>query len=114
MSIKVVRADDRLSHVALSGQLTQLGVERAMGEFLTHTAKRGVDTIVELTEVTFLASAGLGLLASARKQLKKTGAKMVLLNPSAQVARAIRTSRMDILLPITDDLDQALAALGVD
>jgi anti-sigma B factor antagonist len=114
LSVTVVQADDLLSHVALAGQMTQLGVERATSEFLTCTAKRGLDTIVDLSGVTFMASAGLGLLAAARKQLLKAGAKIVLLSPTAQVAGAIRASRLDILLPITDTLDEALARLGLD
>jgi anti-anti-sigma factor len=73
-----------------------------------------VDTIVDLSEVTFLASAGLGLLASARKQLLKVGAKIVLLNPADQVVRTIRSARLDTLLPITESLDEALAHLGQD
>ena len=114
LSVTVVKADDRLSHVALAGQMTQLGVEQATSEFLGCTAKRGVDAIVDLSGVTFMASAGLGLLAAARKQLLKADAKIVLLNPTAQVASTIRASRLDILLPITDSLDEALARLGQD
>jgi len=114
LSVTVVKADDRVSHVALAGQMTQLGVERATGEFLAGTAKRGLPTIVDLSEVTFLASAGLGLLASARKQLLKAGAKIVLLSPADQVARTIRSARLDTLLPITESLDEALAHLGLD
>ncbi|MHC4561744.1 MAG: STAS domain-containing protein [Planctomycetota bacterium] len=111
MSVAVVEASENLSHVAVSGRLTQLGVERLTAEFLTHTAKRGVDTIVDLSDVSFIASAGLGLLANCRKQLQRSGARMVLLNPQPQAAQAIKASRMDILFPLVHSVDQAKAAL---
>jgi len=114
MAVTVVHADERYSHVALSGQLTQFGVERMTGEFYAHTIKRGRDTIVDLADVSFIASAGLGMLAGARKQLRAAGAKIVLLNPNEQARRAIQASRMDILFPIVDSLDDALAALAED
>jgi anti-anti-sigma factor len=112
MSVVVIEASEGLSHVAVSGQLTQLGVERLTGEFLTHTAKRGVDTIVDLSDVSFLASAGLGLLANCRKQLQRSGARMVLLALQPQAAKAVQASRMDLLFPLADNLEEARAALA--
>ena len=114
MSVKVVQANERYSHVALSGQLTQFGVERITGDLLTHTAKRELPAIIDLAEVEFLASAGLGLLAGLRKRLSSFDAGIVLLNPSDRAASAIRASRLDKLLPIADSLEDALAVLGID
>jgi len=56
----------------------------------------------------------LGLLASVRKQLQRDDAKVVLLHPPDQVAQTVRTSRLDVLFPIVDTLDEALAHLGLD
>ena len=114
MSVRVVQTDERFSHVALSGQLTQFGVERMTGDILTNTVKRELPTIIELTDVEFLASAGLGMLASLRKRLQTVWAGIVLLNPSPRAAEAIRASRMDTILPIAETLDDALAILGVE
>ena len=114
MSVRVVQTDERFSHVALSGQLTQFGVERMTGDVLTHTVKRELPTIVEMTDVEFLASAGLGLLASLRKRLLAVDAGIVLLTPSQRAADAIHASRMDMILPIADSLDVALSILGVE
>jgi anti-anti-sigma factor len=114
MAVRVVQTDERYSHVALSGQLTQFGVERMTGDVLTHTVKRELPTVVEMTEVEFLASAGLGLLASLRKRLQAVGAGIVLLNPSQRAGDAVRASRMDILLPIAETLEEALSILGIE
>ncbi len=114
MSVTVVQANERYSHVALSGQLTQFGVERIMGDLMTHTAKRELPTIVDLADVEFLASAGLGVLAGLRKRLNAVDAGIVLLNPSPRADAAIRASRLDKLLPITESLEDALAVLGLD
>ncbi len=114
MAVEVIQLNDRYSHVALSGQLTQMGVERITGELYAATVKRNLPAIIELTDVSFMASAGLGLLASVRKQLQRDDAKVVLLHPPDQVAQTVRTSRLDVLFPIVDTLDEALAHLGLD
>ena len=114
MAVRVVQTDERYSHVALSGQLTQFGVERMTGDILTHTVKRELPTIVEMTDVEFLASAGLGLLASLRKRLQAIGAGIVLLSPSQRAGDAVRASRMDTILPIAESLDEALTILGLE
>lgn len=114
MAVEVIQLTDRYSLVALSGQLTQMGVERITGELYTATVKRNLPAIIDLSEVSFMASAGLGLLASVRKQLQKHDAEVVLLHANEQVAQTIRTSRLDVLFPIVDTLDEALAHLGLD
>ena len=114
MAVRVVQTDERFSHVALSGQLTQFGVERMTGDVLTHTVKRELPTIIEMTDVEFLASAGLGLLASLRKRLQAVGAGIVLLTPSPRAAEAIHASRMDMLLSIAESLEEALSILSVE
>ena len=112
MALEVIEATDALTHVALRGKLTVLGVEHMAGKMQEKVAGRGVDAIIDLAGVPFIASAGIGMLLECRKQLARSGAKAVLLAPVQQVADTLRTARMDKLFPIVDSLAEARQALA--
>jgi len=112
MALEVIETTDTLTHVALRGKLTLLGVERLTGSVQENVADRGVNAIIDLAGVTFIASAGISMLLHCRKQLTAAGAKVVLLNPTPDVAHTLRTARMDKLFPIVDTLQDALHALA--
>jgi len=62
--------------------------------------------------VTFIASVGISMLLHCRKQLAAAGAKVVLLGARSEVARTLRTARMDKLFLIVDSLEEAHCALA--
>jgi len=112
MALEVIEATDTLTHVALRGKLTLLGVERLAGNVQENVAARGVNAIIDVAGVTFIASAGISMLLQCRKQLAAVDAKVVLLGPTPEVARTLRTARMDKLFPIVDSLQDARRALA--
>jgi len=114
MPLKVVEATDTLTHVALRGKLSLLGVERLTGSVQENVAARGVNAIIDMAGVTFIASVGISMLLHCRKQLAAAGAKVVLLGATSEVARTLRTARMDKLFPIVDSLAEAHRALAAE
>jgi anti-anti-sigma factor len=112
MPLEVREQTESLTHVALSGQLTVLGVERLSGPVHHNIIDRKVNAVIDLAEVSFIASAGISLLLTCRKQLGRHGAKVVLLSPTPDVERTLRAARMDKLFPITHSLEDATAALA--
>lgn len=67
------------------------------------------DVILDLGQVEFLDSSGLGALVAARKLLgPKRRLELVGLTPP--VAKVMTLTRMDIVFPIHTDLDAARAA----
>jgi anti-sigma B factor antagonist len=109
--LHVVTETDALTHVALEGQLTMLGAEPLTGPMHQHVIGRGVHAIIDLTNVTFIASAGIGLLLECRKQLQRSDAKVVLLGLQPGVEATFKTARLDKVFPFAQTLDEALAAL---
>jgi anti-sigma B factor antagonist len=110
--LHVVDETDALTHIAIEGQLTMLGAEPLTGPMHQHVIGRGVNTIIDLTNVTFIASAGIGLLLECRKQLQRNDAQVVLLGLQPGVEATFQTARLDKVFPIVHSLDDALAALG--
>jgi len=73
-------------------------------------ARRAV--VVDLSQVTFLASMGMRMLLIAAKTIASKGGKMALLAPTAEVKTVLQTARIDALIPIYDQRDAAFAGVG--
>jgi anti-anti-sigma factor len=76
-------------------------------KFTASTASKRKHAIVDISQVPFMASLGMGLLVQVARTLAGDGCKVVLLAPTDLVATALRTSRLDAMMPIAADLDAA-------
>jgi anti-anti-sigma factor len=61
-------------------------------------SKSGI--LIDMAEVTFIASIGLRHLVTAAKAVQRHGGRLILLNPSAAVAEVITASGLTEFLPI--------------
>ncbi len=100
MRLKIIRDDDSIMHVAIVGRLDVQGVNDIQYEFLNQTTSLPKSTLVDLSQVPFLGSLGIGMLLSAAKSLERRGAKLVLLNPTALVTQALETADPHHVMPI--------------
>lgn len=114
MELNVIREDDELTHLGIKGRMDTVGVEGMELKFTAHTASRRKPTLIDLSEVEFIATLGLRLLITAAKSLQRHEAKMVLLSPQASVENVLTLSGFDEIIPITHDFDKALELLKAD
>jgi anti-anti-sigma factor len=111
MRLKTISEEDSIHQVALVGRLDVQGVNDIQYEFQRETTLLPKPTVVDLSQVTYIASLGIGMLVSAAKHLERHGVKMVLLNPPHLVRKAIETSCLNRVIPIADDKTTALGLL---
>ena len=71
---------------------------------------RGV--VVDLTNVSFLASIGIRTLLLGAKAVQRRGGTFVLLNPADEVEKVLEVTGVTDLMPIFHDNDAALAAVA--
>ncbi len=71
-------------------------------------AARGGRRLLDLSRVDFLDSAALGMLLIAEDETSRANGKLVLRNPSVQIARLFELSAMDTLFNIerTSDISE--------
>ena len=110
----IIHQRDDISHVVLSGRLDATGVEEMEQPFTEATTGRGLPTVVDMSGITFMSSLGIGFLFANTKKLKKAGCKLVLLNPEGMVESVLKTSKMDKVMPLFYELDEAIRAVGGD
>jgi anti-sigma B factor antagonist len=65
--------------------------------------------IVDLANLTFIDSAGLGTLVGAHRRMQEGGGRLRIVRPPPLVARAFKLTGLDEVLDLRDDREQALA-----
>jgi anti-anti-sigma factor len=76
-------------------------------KFLAATAARRKPAIVDLSDVTFVGSLGIGMLVGAAKALARHGISMVLLDPQEFVERTLTVAKVPDVIPIARGIDEA-------
>jgi anti-anti-sigma factor len=109
--IKEIRVDNDITHVALAGRLDAAGLQAVDVKFHGYTAARRKPTLVDLSELEYISSLGMGMLISCAKSLQRFNAPMVLLNPTPQVAEAMKAVGIDQVIPIVASMDEAMKRL---
>lgn len=111
MPLTILRQDDELTHVALSGQLDAQTIMELEAEFHRAVDEHHRPAIVDLSAVEFIMSAGLNMFSRAAANLKHEGHRLVLLSPQPLVRKAIHNVALQKLAFLADTLDEALDLL---
>lgn len=68
--------------------------------------------ILDLTDVTFMDSSGLGFLLGRYRQLAEIGGKTIVAGVQGQVRRVFQLSGLTKIIPQTQTLNEALRVVG--
>lgn len=82
--------------VFLAGRLDAAQVDKARTAF----DRLSESTVIDLSELTYISSAGLGLFIEVHRRLSGSGKTLRLTNPSDMVRNVFRLSRLDRLIAI--------------
>jgi anti-sigma B factor antagonist len=97
--------------LTLSGNLTAGGAEFALPETVTGLVDDGHNLIViDLGEVKYVDSAGLGALIRCYKRCTTAGGELRLAGVSARLRTLLELARLGDLFAIFDDVTEAVAA----
>ncbi len=112
MQMQTEESEDGITIITLIGKLDIAGTQEIDVRFTALTATRKGLVIVDLSQVSFLASIGIRTLVSSAKALARHGGKAVLLKPQPAVENVLKTSGIDAILPIFHDLETAQRTFG--
>jgi len=111
MAIEFEDVNETFRRIRLSGRLDIQGTEAVSIKFTYLAASAPRRVVVDLTEVSFLASIGIRELISSAKALQQRGGRMVLLvGNNAGVAKTLDVTGIDTLIPVFADPSEADAA----
>ena len=110
MEMRIEPLDGGITRISLAGRMDYAGANEIDARFM-ETAGRDKFLLVDLSKVTFLASMGIRTLITGAKALKERGGKMILFAPDMMVAKVLKTSGTEMLIPVYYDLSLARNAL---
>ena len=112
MELEIKNQSEQITHLALRGRLDTAGVGEVDLRFTALTVPRAKPLLLDMSEVTYIASLGLRMLLTVAKALDHRGVKMVLLSPQPAVRKVLSLSGFDQLIPVRDDEGTAVAFLA--
>jgi anti-anti-sigma factor len=99
---------ENIARVKLRGRLDTPGVDKIESKFTASVVPDGRNTVVDLREVSFIASMGLRMFIGIAKQLRRRNARMVLFAPQTQVNEVFHTVLLRDIVPIVADEAEAV------
>jgi anti-anti-sigma factor len=112
MDLDVVALDGNVTCVRLAGRLDSPGVDRLETRFTAAIAGGGRNGIVDLSQVSFVASMGIRMFITAARALNAKGAKMVLFGASELVQEVLDNVALDQIIPVVGSEQAALQQLA--
>lgn len=112
MEMAVHELESGILGINLSGRMDIVGTQQIDLKFSVLTSTRRAQILVDLSNVTFIASIGIRTLIVNAKAQKLRGGSMVLYRPSDQVEEVLRATGIEAIIPIAHDIDTARGAFG--
>jgi anti-anti-sigma factor len=111
MSTLSIESDVSVPVVRLQGELdcaSAQDLEAALsGQLQAHRA-----VVLDLTELSFLDCAGLGVVLAIDHRARRAGRRILLANPAPAVARLLTLTHCDVILETRSSLAEALDSAG--
>ncbi|MBC6463564.1 STAS domain-containing protein [Actinomadura sp. HBU206391] len=98
---------DGVTVVALNGELDLATADTLVAQ-IAKAYKQAPGLVLDLTELVFIDSAGLGVLLQAQRKATEHGGAVALASCRPQVARALQLSGLDSRIPCYATAAQAL------
>jgi len=112
MELSIETLADDVTKINLVGKLDILGAQEIDLQFsVLCGGKKKV--IVDLNQVSFLASMGIRTIVIGAKTINSKGGRMALLQPTPDVEKVLTSSGVDTVVSIVHDLDAAIGAVSI-
>jgi len=113
MELTTEQLADGVQKIALSGRMDNAGTEEIDLRFAGLTTARPALIVVDLSQVSFLASIGMRTLLISAKALALRQGHMALAAPQPLVEEVLRLAGIDAVIPVYADIGSACEGLKV-
>ncbi|MGF9758424.1 STAS domain-containing protein [Microvirga sp. 0TCS3.31] len=109
MMVEIEQTSQGIALVRLSGRLDAAAAPQILARLKGAVAEGRSRLAVDLSQVSFIDSTGLGILVSGLKAARKTDGDLRLIAPSPQAQRLLRLTTLDRVFVTSDTLDKVWA-----
>jgi len=112
MDLTVEHLPDGIKVIKLSGRMDITGTDQISVRLSGETSTEKAFVILDLQEVAFLASVGIGALVRSAKALRLRGGEAVILSTVPMVTLVLEKTRIFEVMSICGDMESARRALS--
>jgi anti-sigma B factor antagonist len=105
--IKEVVRHDNATIVRLCGEIDLHQSPELHSTLAEYCAEKPPRMLINLSEVTYIDSSGIGSLVDIYRQLKKVNSKLILVAPSERVRSLLEITRLDQFFTVSATEDEA-------
>jgi anti-anti-sigma factor len=107
MNMDISELTGGITCVRLHGRLDAPGADAIGLKFTAAVAAVGRHSVIDMSDVDFIASMGIRLLIGTARAMNSKGAKMVLFGARGMVLEVLQDASIDQIIPVVDS--EALA-----
>lgn len=111
MDVTETLRDDGSTILKLAGRMDIEGTGKIELKLTVATAVDRAHVIVDLSDVTFMSSIGIGTLVRLTKTIRRRDGNLVLLNPQPIVRLVLEKTGIPGVISMHDTLEEALRAV---
>jgi anti-anti-sigma factor len=111
MDLQVEQLAGGIDRVKLVGRLDNAGVQAIYDRLNALTSATKAVMLVDLSQVSFIASAGIRALLTSAGGIQQRSGRMALLSPQHLVEEVLKMTGIESIIPIFHDVEAASAAL---
>lgn len=106
----VASEQDGRTVVSAAGELDVHTAPALQAELSPRSQQPNAVLVVDLTDVGFIDSTGLGVLVTTLKHVREAGGSLDVVVTSSRVLKVFALTGLDVVIPLHSTLDEALAA----
>jgi anti-anti-sigma factor len=111
MDLRSEQLADGVAKISLVGRMDSIGGHDINLRLAALVGTRKLLAVIDLSEVSFLASIGIRTLVVNARAQSLHGGVMALANPQPVVAEVLKMAGIDTIIPVYPDVDSAYSAL---
>lgn len=111
MILTISELDNGIKKIALGGRMDMFGTQDIETRLTAAAGSEAAYIIIDLSDVEFMASIGIGVIIRTANALNMRQGKMVLLNPRPNVMGALEKTLIHKVIPIVFDMESAVSEL---
>ena len=96
----------------VAGELDVATAPRLREQLLAAISTHGPQVVLDLTDVGFLDSTGLGVIVGVLKRARTLGGDLRLVCPAPHIRRVFEITALDRTMPLAGSLDDVLAGIA--
>jgi anti-anti-sigma factor len=101
-----------VTKAVLGGRLDSLSVGEVETRFIANIVPREQSAVIDLSQVSFIASLGIRMLLGTARALGRNGAKLALFGATDPVMEIIETTAITDIIPVVGSEAEALALVN--